>query len=178
MSVRRARPGDEDVLRAVRLAAVADSPKDFVHTLEESERMPREVWTRWIRNGAVFLAEVGGEVCGLTCGVPDRQRPELAYAVAVWVRPDLRGAGHADALMEAVVQWAVGRGFSTLRLDVHEDSGRARRFYERQGFVTTGRITERERDGARELEMDRELEGAGGRASDGEASRRPDARSQ
>jgi GNAT superfamily N-acetyltransferase len=170
VSVRRARPGDEDALRTVRLAAIADSPKDFVDTLQDSERMPREVWTRWIRNGAVFLAEVAGvvegeaegEVCGLTCGVPDKQRPELAWVAAVWVRPDLRGAGHADALMQAVVQWAVGRGFDTLRLEVHEDSGRARGFYERQGFVATGRITVRERDGARELEMDRELAGAAG----------------
>ncbi len=49
--------------------------------------------------------------------------------------------------------WALGHG-DTLRLEVHEDNPRARRFYEKLGFTLTGRSREYELEpGGLELEM-------------------------
>ena len=60
--------------------------------------------------------------------------------VGVYVAPDGRGraSGVADVLLDAIEDWATGRG-STLSLHVHEDNARAIAFYERRGFTFTGR---------------------------------------
>ncbi|WP_143761607.1 GNAT family N-acetyltransferase, partial [Clavibacter michiganensis] len=46
----------------------------------------------------------------------------------------------ADMLLDAVIAWARDRpNAQALRLEVHEDNPRARAYYERRGFVLTGR---------------------------------------
>lgn len=52
----------------------------------------------------------------------------------------LGGRGVATDLMRAAVTEAVGRGFSAMVLWTLEGAGRARRFYEREGFALTGRV--------------------------------------
>ena len=63
--------------------------------------------------------------------------------VGVYVSPDYRGdvAGVSRLLLDAVEDWARLHG-DTLRLEVHEDNPRARRFYEKLGFTMTGRSRE------------------------------------
>jgi ribosomal protein S18 acetylase RimI-like enzyme len=77
----------------------------------------------------------------------------------VYVAPSHRGrdAGVADALLDAVEDWA--RTVSgTLRLTVHEDNRRAQAFYGRRGYRFTGRTSPYALDETRrELEMRREL---------------------
>ena len=48
------------------------------------------------------------------------------------------GTGLGPALMDAAVAEARGRGHARLLLGVHPDNARARRFYERTGFVVIG----------------------------------------
>ena len=75
--------------------------------------------------------------------------------VGVYVAPDYRGdaIGVTRLLLEAVEDWAREHG-DTLRLEVHEDNPRARRFYEKRGFTLTGRSREYELEpGGLELEM-------------------------
>ena len=43
-----------------------------------------------------------------------------------------------DALLDAVVDWALSRNASRMLLEVHEDNASARAFYRRRGFVETG----------------------------------------
>src|SRR5690606_18874215 len=60
--------------------------------------------------------------------------------VGVYVSPAWRGRafGVADALLEAMEEWAAEHG-SQLYLHVHEHNPRAIAFYERHGYRSTGR---------------------------------------
>ena len=75
----------------------------------------------------------------------------------MWVDPHARGGGTADALVNAVAEWAGEQGFRSLRLHVTEGNDRAEAMYRRTGFVRTGRIFPRDRDQVPEIEMERSL---------------------
>jgi GNAT superfamily N-acetyltransferase len=104
--VRRAAIGDEAVLRALRLQALTDAPEAFGSTIERELARTIEDWWRWLAPGVTFLLEAGGEPLGLVSGIRDVQHSSVALLMAMWVHPDLRGTGAADALMSAVKAWA------------------------------------------------------------------------
>jgi ribosomal protein S18 acetylase RimI-like enzyme len=62
------------------------------------------------------------------------------YLNNVYVAPDVRGAGVAGALVEALAQWMSGRGAEALYTDVSDGNGDSARMFERAGFarVRTG----------------------------------------
>ena len=57
----------------------------------------------------------------------------------LFVRPAWQGRGVAAVLLDAAVAEAGQRGFSRLSLWTPRDHGRARAFYEREGWAPTGR---------------------------------------
>ncbi len=65
-----------------------------------------------------------------------------ASLTALWVDPDYRGRGVGSALVDAVVEWAKGRGFNQVLLWVTEVNENAQTLYERHGFGRTGRVIE------------------------------------
>jgi ribosomal protein S18 acetylase RimI-like enzyme len=75
--------------------------------------------------------------------------------MAMWVHPDARGSGGADALVAEVAVWARAESADVIQLLVIDSNRRAQRFYERSGFRSTGRTHVRERDQAIELQMER-----------------------
>jgi GNAT superfamily N-acetyltransferase len=154
-SVRRAVIGDMPVLRAVRLEALSDSPRAFGSTYERELARTTEDWRRWLAPGVTFLLESGGEARGMVAGVRDPQDSSVVHLMAMWVRPDHRGTGAADALVSSVKAWATEVGATEVRLNVIESNGRARRCYERAGFRATGRQGVLEENGDVEIEMAR-----------------------
>jgi GNAT superfamily N-acetyltransferase len=89
------------------------------------------------------VAEVDGEVAGhvgffdaALARRPERERG-LAHFWQLFVRPRHQGTGVAAALMDAAVAAASDRGFHTMRLFTPALQSRARRFYEREGWVAT-----------------------------------------
>jgi ribosomal protein S18 acetylase RimI-like enzyme len=152
-SVRRAVIGDEAVLRAVRLQALTDSPRAFGSTYERELARTTEDWQRWLSPGATFLLEVGGEARGMVAGVRDAYDASIIHLMAMWVHPDQRGSGAADALVSSVKAWTAEAGATQVRLKVVEGNERARRCYERAGFRATGRQGVLEKNGDVEIEM-------------------------
>ncbi len=70
-----------------------------------------------------------------------QQQPPPAGTVNLWqlfVRPPWQGRGVATQLMGAAVAEARRREFTRMRLWAPRDAARARRFYEREGWTTTG----------------------------------------
>jgi len=151
--VRRAVIGDEAELRAVRLQALSDSPEAFSSTYEREVARTIEDWRRWLVPAATFLLEAGGEARGLVAGVRDKDDSSVVQLMAMWVHPDLRGTGAADALVASVTAWAAEVGAKEVRLNVVESNSRARRCYERAGFRATGRRSVLERTGDAKIEM-------------------------
>ena len=158
VTVRRALPGDEPVLRELRIEALSDAPAAFGSTLErERVRSPAD-WARWLSPSATFLLYAGSMPSGLAAGVPDATDPVLVWLMAMWVRPALRGSGAAGLLVEAIVGWAVAVRADRIRLDVVQGNETARGCYARHGFRPTGHTTIRARDGAIEIQMERAVE--------------------
>jgi GNAT superfamily N-acetyltransferase len=99
-----------------------------------------DVWCR--------LALEGNEVAGhvalslITTEDPDPAPPGTVNLWQLFVRRPWQGQGIATELMRQAVAEAGRRGFSTLRLWTPRGAGRARRFYEREGWAHTGRVHE------------------------------------
>jgi len=144
--VRRLSAEDWAVLREVRLRALEEAPYAFGSTLGEESSRPEEWWKAGVdrlpwhgtRRIVWFVAEGEGRAVGLAAGVEgaDGGHPEV---MSMWVEPDCRGTGVAGDLLTAVISWAESQGPGALRLVVAEDNVAARRFYERHGFVSTGK---------------------------------------
>jgi ribosomal protein S18 acetylase RimI-like enzyme len=159
MNVRRAILGDEPVLRALRLEALSDAPEAFGSTYDrELARTPAD-WQRWLAPGVTLILEEAGIPRGLVAGAPDREDPAIAHLLAMWVHPLLRSTGAADALVAALLAWALERGAQRVQLMVIASNERAQRLYARHGFRPTGQRTTRPRDGAIELQMERPMAG-------------------
>jgi ribosomal protein S18 acetylase RimI-like enzyme len=155
MNVRRAILGDEPVLRALRLEALSDAPESFGSTYDREVARTAADWQRWLAPGVTLILEEAGVPRGLVAGAPDREDPAIVHLLAMWVHPLLRSTGAADALVAALLTWALERGAERMQLLVISSNERAQRLYARHGFRPTGHRTTRERDGAIELQMER-----------------------
>lgn len=87
----------------------------------------------WAGTVTVLLEEAGTTDWA---GLPVERRQ--GHFVGVFVRPGHRGNGLTEALFEAGLEWAWGRGAERARLLVHQDNGRAQGFYRKAGFVPSG----------------------------------------
>jgi GNAT superfamily N-acetyltransferase len=158
--IRTTREADWREVRALRLEMLRDTPLAFLETLEHAESVDEQVWRARARRGetpgqtSVVAIENGRWVGQMGGYIPDTATGPML--VGVYVTPNRRGesAGVTRALLTEIERWALDQGRPTLRLEVHEDNPRARRFYEKLGFVLTGRTTEYPLEpGGLELEM-------------------------
>ncbi len=83
-----------------------------------------------LRGHAAFLAAADSRVPS-----PD---PQLAHLWQLFVAQPWWGSGLAGRLMAAAVDAAASYGFARMRLWTPADHGRARRFYEREGWTAPG----------------------------------------
>lgn len=128
------------VLREVRLATLADAPYAFGSSLEEEQVLAEAEWRARAGELAFFVALDGDDAVGVAAGAQLREPdPSVRMLRSMWVSPPYRGLGVADALVDAVVEWARSEGATTLSLWATEHAQRARAFYVRLGFVPTGR---------------------------------------
>jgi GNAT superfamily N-acetyltransferase len=143
IEVRRAVPDEWDVVREVRLRALADAPYAFASTLERELAFDEQEWRRRIGGGPWFLASDAarddGRAVGVVAGYTEDGATDERHLVAMWVEPERRGSTAGAELVEAVCRWAGDEGATALTLWLADGNPRARRFYERLGFATTGR---------------------------------------
>ncbi|TVL91017.1 GNAT family N-acetyltransferase [Streptomyces sp. SAJ15] len=138
ISVRVLDVPDWALYRAVRLAALADAPTAFASTLARELAFPEDRWRERLAGRNQFVAEDGGEVCGLIGVVP--ADPGVAELVSLWVRPAARGRGVGDLLVREVLRWARDHDVPTVRLWVAEGNEPAERLYTRHDFQRTGTV--------------------------------------
>jgi GNAT superfamily N-acetyltransferase len=157
--IRTTNEEDWQAVRALRLEMLRDYPLAYGETLEHALTVDEVGWrlraARGTTPGQTSIVAIDGErwVGHMGGYIPDVAAGPLL--VGVYVSPDYRGdaAGVSRLLLDAVEDWARLHG-DTLRLEVHEDNPRARRFYEKLGFTLTGRSREYElAPGGLELEM-------------------------
>jgi GNAT superfamily N-acetyltransferase len=157
LEVRPLGPDEWFEWRAVRLAALAESPDAFTTRLSEWQGHG-DAEQRWRdRLAAVpfnVVAHLGGQTVGMVSAIPhpDERSVEL---LSLWVAPETRGAGVGGALVGAVVDWARDRRAESLVLRVIEGNAPAEGLYLRHGLRPTGELGTGER--GREIVMARAL---------------------
>lgn len=95
-----------------------------------------------------FVAEVNGRVVGFI-RVGEERDGDSAEVYAIYVDPAHWGTGAGRALLDAGVTWLTGDGPRPVRLWTLDGNERARRFYERCGFVADGATGSHPVDGGR-----------------------------
>jgi ribosomal protein S18 acetylase RimI-like enzyme len=114
----------------------------------------RRRWLDWVgrcvdeERDAVSVAVVDGEVAGYAFVLPESLSFVWDAAVLneIFVAPDHRGTGVADALMDAALECARAQDLPLDRmvLDVDRENDRAQAFYERYGFAHWGEMVARD----------------------------------
>jgi ribosomal protein S18 acetylase RimI-like enzyme len=130
--------------REVRLRALQDAPLAFGSTYARESQLSDEEWRQrvgtWNGDRSVaLLAWDGQRPCGIAAGYLHADRPSDAVLVSMWVAPTHRRQGIGHQLVEQVVAWAESKGATTVRLMVTSINDPAIAFYERLGFIKTGR---------------------------------------
>jgi ribosomal protein S18 acetylase RimI-like enzyme len=133
---------DLDVFRSIRLEALRAEPAVYASSAEDWEGLPDEEWRRRLTANSVFVDFHEGEPVAIM-GLVRQSASKMAHRatiIMVYVRKDRRGAGHAQALLEALIRHAREAGVRQLELAVSAENPAAIRFYRREGFNEAGRI--------------------------------------
>ena len=158
--MRRLQPEDHELIRTIRLRSLTLEPAAFGSTFEREAAFSDDDWRERLAPDAsphFVTIDDSGAPTGLVVGALDAGNPKVAHLFAMWVDPQARGSGTADALVNEVVQWAVAQGCAELQLRVTDGNDRAERMYRRNGFDRTGQWWFRDRDGHVELELVKRL---------------------
>src|SRR5690349_9824437 len=149
LTVRRFAPDEWRLYRALRLAALEESPDAFGSTLAHELARADDHWAARLARGVgsshelPLVAVLDGEPAGLAWARRDDVDPgQPAHLYQMWVAPNARRQGVGRALLDAAIDWARDVGASVLVLDVTTGNSDAARLYESAGFVETGLETE------------------------------------
>ena len=139
IQIRQLTLGDAAAYRSIRLAGLKQSPDAFGSTFEAELTKPLAWFFDRLSTRQVFGAFRGAEILG-TAGFAVRDGDKEAHKGLLWgmyVRPEARGTGVAQRLVEAVIAFARPR-VELIQLSVVVGNERARRLYARLGFEEYG----------------------------------------
>ncbi|KAL2151712.1 hypothetical protein VTH82DRAFT_6810 [Thermothelomyces myriococcoides] len=135
-------PDDWQLWRELRLQALTEAPHAFGATLEywqgDGDREHRWRSRLAIPGSRNLIAFIGGDPVGMASGVPVSNGTEAVEVISLWVKPEARGRGVADRLLDDIEQWAAGLNLNTMQLSVKPSNDAAVRFYRRYGLRNTG----------------------------------------
>ena len=145
-TVRRATPEDARAIAEVKVETwratyAGVMPQSVLDAMDVDEHS--RYWAQAATAAAaIFVAEQEGGVVGFVCVGPCRDTQAIGELYAIYVVPEAWSTGAGLALMEVAVEWLAGHGQEAI-LWVAEENPRARRFYERYGWVAeTTRVEE------------------------------------
>ena len=133
--VRETTMTDWPALREIRPQALRDTPDAFASTYTREAAFGEDEWHRRATRDGSFIAFLP-EVAPAGLGGGYLAAPGVVELVGMFVRPQARGRGVGEAVVDAVVGWARAQGASTVHLWVTE-TNKARLLYERCGFTVT-----------------------------------------
>src|SRR5579863_6045896 len=137
--VREITADDWELMRDVRLSALAEAPSAFGSTYAREVAFGEPQWRGRINERSVtFFAHVDPAVPAPDGLAGVYVEDGTADLVSMWVRPSARGHRVGEALVDAAARWAAGHDFGVLFLWVTESNAAARRLYERCEFTPTG----------------------------------------
>ena len=138
--------GEEDwrEFKAIRLAALRDSPDAFVASADDEEGFEEDFWRLRLRRSTRLVAVrqaaegSGGQPVGVvSLGEGKDEEGRVAEIFGLWVAPAARGTGVATKLVEASADRARRDGRTHVSYWVGTDNGRAVAFASGIGFRPT-----------------------------------------
>jgi GNAT superfamily N-acetyltransferase len=118
-------------------------PDEYLDGLDIGER--QQIWAdRLAQPHATIVVEaIDGSVAGFAATGPGRADddsilPDLGELYALYLAPEHWGAGLAGPLLAEATDRLRADGFGRASLWVARDNGRARRFYEKEGWAADG----------------------------------------
>jgi GNAT superfamily N-acetyltransferase len=142
-TLRAARPDDAELIASIQSEGF-EGYRSFAPSGWEPPGSDLELMRSRLEGTDVWclIAEAAGEPAGHVAliaaslhGSEPSQQPGLGHVWQLFVRPPFWGTGLASELHARMVEAAAARGFSELRLYAAAGQARARRFYEREGWV-------------------------------------------
>lgn len=134
-------PGDWNVLRTIRLAALQESPSAFLAEYGKEEAFDDRRWRDEFERGNWFVGIMEKEpdddpisVLGITRELTTP--PYECYLEYLWVAPGDRCRGVAFEMVNQVLQRLRRSGVRTVFLWILDGNDRAIRLYKRLGFVS------------------------------------------
>ncbi|HQU85930.1 MAG TPA: GNAT family N-acetyltransferase [Pyrinomonadaceae bacterium] len=87
----------------------------------------------------VFVAEIDGEIVASGYALEKEAKDYLkhekyAYLGFMYVKPEFRGKGVNQKILDALLNWAKERNLTEVRLEVYKENASAIRAYEKAGF--------------------------------------------
>ena len=145
-SVRNARPDDAEAVARVNVASHRAAYRGLLQdvtldALSVDDKTP--AWRARLAHPETpehkgWVVEADGEIVGYAFAGPARDLDTVTAGgieiYGFYIHPDHWGKGAGRALMEAVLADFGARGYPFATLNVLEDNGPARRFYERLGW--------------------------------------------
>ena len=146
VTIRPGREEDAPAYRDLRLEALRNHPEAFSSDYETALAKPIDYWTKRLRlhdpdsEVMLYFAAHGQQLVGMG-GITHTDAPKQkhsAYIVSMYVRPEWRGQGVAEALIDACLEWGRGQGITIVKLGVSTVNTPAIRCYARCGFEVYG----------------------------------------
>ncbi|MEI9886764.1 MAG: GNAT family N-acetyltransferase [Rhizomicrobium sp.] len=141
MTVRRLAESDAEAVRAVRLEGLKAHPENFGADHDREAAQTLDWWKKRIAGGGGFGAWEADELVGVISFWRHGEKKHAHQGVigGFYVRPGHRGKGIGDALMKAALEEAT-KSVEHVTLTVTAANAGAIRLYERNGFMTVGRL--------------------------------------
>ena len=151
MTIRRLDPSDWARFREIRLDMLRTAPRAFGATQTEWAAKPEREIRDWLAKIHTLGLFDGPRLTGTAAFHRNAtaRAAHRAEVIAVYLRAEARGQGHATRLIDALAEAARAQGILQLELDVADWNAPAIALYERAGFSTVGRMPRAMRDGAR-----------------------------
>lgn len=141
LHVRRIQHDEGSVYREIRLRALRDAPDAFTTTYAQAIERTAGSWDETADGAAhgleraIFFILADGNPHGLAALYRHPEEVDVGELLQVWVAPELRGSGAADALLNSLFGWGTQEaGFSRVIAEVKANNKRALGFYRRYGF--------------------------------------------
>jgi ribosomal protein S18 acetylase RimI-like enzyme len=139
IKIRRLQAEDVEDFRVIRLAALKKSPEMFGSFYALEVEKPLQFFADRLTHCAIFGAYSGGSIVGVMVfkqaeGIKDAHKASLT---GVFVEPEFRGQGIANALLKAVIDHGSNQ-VEQILLTVVADNDTAISLYKRFGFEPYG----------------------------------------
>lgn len=154
MIIRELHPNEWKIYRDIRLESLKNEPLAFLSNYEGMLERTEESWREGLiattkPRSFILFAIKNNEAIGMIGTYQDNGDEEIGIInlFGVYVRPQYRGTGVAEKLMEEVVKRTKAiKSIKKIRCKVYYDHITAQKFYEKIGFNKFGEAPKLHRD--------------------------------